>query len=277
MKNINNSWLIGMMAAVVFMACQKEVTPAAPEDAQISFYNASDKLWMETRELTGPKVFVLMDSQDTSYTWFSDATSKYPCFSDQNPFQFPQLSVYNSRQPVPWQLYMRVKPGKHTLLLTDTSHRSLVSSEVMTTPGQPVTVFYADKDGVVSTWTVQDHLQWADNKVRLRMMNFCPDGDPVFFTVNGEVPAAFAKDTKYGDIQDFQSFAVKEKDTLRIRFYHPGDTVNAIIGTNVITQVGHSYSIMLRGYANAHSYTDPITGKTVEVGATLKVAACKNY
>ncbi|MBC9911748.1 DUF4397 domain-containing protein [Chitinophaga varians] len=278
MKTINKStWLAAVMGCMIVAACSKEVTVPDTADAQISFYNASEKLVGEAKLLIGGnRVFVLVDSKDTNYVPV-DAISKHPFFADENPYQYPHPLSYNNKQLVQWQVYMRMAPGKHTLLLTDSSRRTLINSEVTTAYGLPVTVFYADKDGVFSTWAVPDHLQWEDNKVRLRMMNFCPDGAPVFFTINGNVPTEFAAETKYGDIQDFKSFAAKPLDTMRIKFYHTADKENPVASATLYTEAGHSYTVLLRGYENAHTYVDPVTGQNVGMPATLKAVACKNY
>lgn len=278
MKTINQSIrLVAIAGCMIVAACNKEVTAPDIKDAQISFYNASEKLRGEAQaQLAGNRIFVLVDSKDTNYVAV-DAISKHPFFTEENPYQYPHPLSYNNNQLVQWQLYMRMSPGKHALLLTDTSHRTLINSEVTTANGQPVTVFYADKDGVFSTWAVPDHLQWEDNKVRLRMMNFCPDGTPIFFTINGSVPTEFAPDTKYGDIQDFKSFAAKPLDTMRIKFYSTTDKENPVAATTLYMEAGHSYTVLLRGYANAHTYTDPVTKQQISMAATLKAVACKNY
>ncbi|NML41073.1 DUF4397 domain-containing protein [Chitinophaga sp. G-6-1-13] len=278
MKTINKStWLTAIVGCMIVAACSKEVTVPEMEDGKISFYNASEKLRDETKSpIGGNRIFVLVDSKDTNYVPV-DAIYKHPFFSEENPYQYPQPLSYNNKQLVQWQVYMRMAAGKHTLLLTDSSHRTLINSEVTTANGQPVTVFYADKDGVFSTWAVPDHLQWEDNKVRLRMMNFCPDGAPVFFTINGSVPTEYAAETKYGDIQDFKSFAAKPLDTMRIKFYQATDKENPVAATTLYMEAGHSYTVLLRGYANAHTYIDPVTKQQVSMPATLKATAIKNY
>ena len=66
-------------------------------------------------------------------------------------------------------------------------------------------------------------------------------------------------------------------DTLTIRFYQTSDSNTVVTSTSIFNaSPGHAYNLLLRGYRNYQSYTDPFTGKLLNVNADLKAVVTQN-
>ena len=262
--SINKISLLTAIACIALGACKKIVTPVTAPDSELAFFNVSQYLIGETPQ-SGGVCYVLLDSPAAAYPSFS--------FGD---YQSTENEI-NSTQP--WVVYMHVHSGAHTLALTDTgAHHELVRQEITTTSQYPTTVFYADSLGVFGSWVTRDTLVSLPGQIRIRILDLSPDAGSLFFTVNTQAPPAGAPPVlRYGSVTSFLNYpGITGDSALLLSFYNPGDTVDLITAAQLQASPGHSYTVLIEGYENAQSMTDPFTGNTDQYPPDLKASVYQN-
>jgi len=265
----------GLLTAILILAaCRKNANEWSQPDSQIGFFNASEYLQNQMLNTHG-RSYILIDTKDTTHS--GSTASVTPFFGNgENLFQFPNFFYY-SLQPLPWISYMRMHPGTHTITLTDTGGvHPLITTGVTTAPGNPVTVYFADSLGYFRSWALTDAVKEMPGMVMLRALHLSPDAGNVFFTIGGQAVTGFPASMQYGQITSFVARPNPVADTLQIRFYKAGDSVNVLTSASLSVLPGHAYNLVLRGYLNNRSFKDPITGKYLNFYPDLKVMLTQN-
>ncbi|MHA4806904.1 hypothetical protein ACX0G9_02290 [Flavitalea flava] len=276
------------IGGVFLPACHKTGNITDIPDSPISFYNASEYLRSHLEDPTGTGYYaafgyILIDTPDTVTRPDGSALS-IAAFNNysQNTYQFPNLGFYyegySSNQKQTWISYMRILSGLHTVVLTDTGGlRPLAYNRIATTQGSPMTIYYADSLGVFRSWPLLDAPVVADNTIGIRVLDLSPDAGNLFFTIGGKLATGFPDSLQYGRISDFVPWPNPVSDTLTIRFYQTSDSNTVVTSTSIFNaSPGHAYNLLLRGYMNYQSYTDPFTGKLLNVNADLKAVVTQN-
>lgn len=252
------------ITCIAMSACKKIVTPVTTPDSELAFFNVSQYLIGETPQ-TGGVCYVLLDSPAATYPSFS--------FGD---YQSTDIEI-NSTQP--WVIYMHVYSGTHTLALTDTgAHHELVRQKITTSSQYPTTVFYADSLGVFGSWVTRDTLVSLPGQVRVRILDLSPDAGSLFLTVNSQAPPPGSPTIlRYGSVTSFVNYpGITGDSTLLLSFYNPGDTTDLITATELLASPGHSYTVLIEGYENTQSMTDPFTGNFDQYPPDLKASVYQN-
>lgn len=253
------------IACITMSACKKIVAPVTAPDSELAFFNVSQYLIGETPQ-SGGICYVLLDSPAAAYPSFSFGAYQ----STDNEL--------NSTQP--WVIYMHLRPGTHTLALTDTgAHHELVRQGITTNAQYPTTVFYADSLGVFGSWVTKDTLISLPGQVRVRLLDLSPDAGSLFFTVNTQAPPPGSPSVlRYGSVTSFVNYPnITGDSTLLLSFYNPGDSATLITAAQFQASPGHSYTILINGYENAQYLTDPYTGNFDQYPPDLKAQVYQNY
>ncbi|MBN9379755.1 MAG: DUF4397 domain-containing protein [Chitinophagaceae bacterium] len=269
-------YLVACCGAMVLLAgaCQKKVMVTSTPDSQISFYNVSEYIQIQTLNTSGQS-FLFIDAKDTTHSGVTVPVSNTPSFGS-GEYQFPNYFYY-TRQTLPWISYMRVHPGEHSITLTDTGgHHPLITSAVTTVPGSPVSVYYADSLGHFRSWVLTDTVTESAGAVRLRVIDLSPDVGNVFFTIGGQPAAGFPDHQQYGQISPFVAWPNPVADTLQIRFYNTRDSVDVVASGSLSVTPGHAYNVVLTGYTNSQAFPDPVTGRYLNFNPDLKVLLTQN-
>lgn len=273
---------------IIGISCQRTVTTPYQPDAQVSFIGVSAQ--MQSALSGGKGVYpIFIDLPDTSLQSipFSDNSLPYSFtnvyqnvgyFNKDNNYQFPTTS-YNASQQASWIRYMRLTPGSHVFSLLDTAHNVRHRDTVDMAQNMPISVYYGDSLGYFRSWVLKDTLVSDAEKIRLRFLDASPDAGNVFVKVNDRpTPAGFPDSLKYGMVSSFTDYNNPVSDTLRIYFYHVGDSTNILARSFLQAEPGRSYTLTLAGYVNSNiGYTDSVSGTHLTGSIGLHVIVNKNY
>lgn len=265
-------------------SCRKTGNLTDNSDAQISYYNASEYLQSELASNRG-YCYILMDTPDTTSRSDGSALS-IPYFNGEMYLnQFPN-SYFYSRYNQPWISYMRISTGLHTIVLTDTGGtHALVYNRVNAVHNVPLSVYYADSLGHFRSWVVRDSTTIPDSSIAIRVLDLSPDAGNVFFTINGQYvggvineqsAGGFPDSLQFGKISGFIPWHNPVADTLVVRFYQTTDSTDVLTSGYLSATPGHSYNILLRGYLNPPTFSDPFSGKQLQYKVDLRTTITQN-
>lgn len=250
---------------MLLLACSRK-DDLSPVDTKVGFYNASEFVRLQLQNNYRPG-YLFIDTKDTVGI---ATTPRFQTGTFVN--QFPNIFYYQNH-PQPWLDYMHLFAGTHQLLLMDTSgHRVLVKDSLVARHDQQTTIYFADSLGKFRTWKVSDEANIATDAIGLRLIHLSPDFGKMYFTVNGQKVTGFPASVDYGDVTAFIPRPVKGPDTLKIRIYHPETPEQSVLSATLLTTPGSAYNIVLKGYENAQSFNDPVTGDFLSFDGSLRVA-----
>jgi hypothetical protein len=268
---------------MVLTSCNKKVSPneaaLAPSPGKIAYVNVSEDLLQQLTYAQPARYWshVLVDNGDTSYGVNGrPLNSTFAFFNAEYPTQYP-TDRFNITQDQPWLRYSSIDAGKHQFILTDTGHHAVIKSTFEVTANEPITLFFADSLGSYHAFPVKDAIQPAAGKTGLRFIDLSPDAGKVFFTINNETATGFPDTFQFGKISSFVTYNRSARDTMRLRFYQAGDSSTVLARSTLYTEPGHGYTILLTGYLQYASYSNPVTGQYMGISPNLRVMLYKNY
>jgi hypothetical protein len=246
-------------------------------DAQIAFFNASEYVQSQLASAPYEAADILMDQPDTTFEGHVANTLQNPLFSNgAGLYQFPSTNT-NGASVQSWQEYLRTTPGLHTITLTDTgAHHPLVTNQVQTAPGLPVTLYYSDSICHFRTFVCRDAVNETPDAAQLRVFDLSPDAGNVFFKIDSLPATGFADTLQYGTITHFTPWKIPAATTLQIYFYAVGNTTNVLATAPLSVLPGHAYNIIFTGYASFESGPDPFTGRWINFFSDLRIILTQN-
>ncbi|NLR80396.1 DUF4397 domain-containing protein [Chitinophaga eiseniae] len=265
-----------IMAAGSFAACNKPVTlPDITPKGQVNFYFAATAFLGGIKAGGNDGYLVLIDSRDTTYKPESDIFHSIYPFLHRVDLTPPAYPAGNST----WIKYMEISTGKHAIYLLDTSRTILDSAQLELAPAAPTMVFFGERHGIYQHIIANDAFTPADGKIGIRIVNLSPFNGSVYLAMNKVIPAALPVNTTYLDHTGFIPIDCTGPQTLSIKVYQPADSVQFLAHTSLDVVPGHAYTLVLNGYTDSddRSYTDPRTGKTVNITTDFSISALKNF
>lgn len=180
----------------------------------------------------------------------------------------------NSLNEIPWTEFDHYTPGTYTanmrLITADTAMVNQFAFPVTVEQDQQHTYLLSDSLGTFHVTTMK-HAAGSAGKVRLRLVQLCPDADSVNMRIGSNLLTSM-QNLPYRSVSDYIDYPLTTDSTLKLRLFNAGDTLNVIARADLAAQPGQSYMVICWKYRQAHQYTDK-EGNTVNIvpGALLEV------
>ncbi|WP_143307499.1 DUF4397 domain-containing protein [Chitinophaga vietnamensis] len=258
-------YILLILSLLALAACSKADYTTDAAHSETSFYNASHTLdsWLPQSSNAGQQVTISLTSgnvkasQPRFWTGADGARQDYP--------------AVNWLFPAPWIVFEHYTPGTYKAqawLSADAG--PLFDFTLNMEQGKRTTLFLSDSLGSFRSTAVTHESVSVTNKVRLRMVQLCPDADSVNLRIGANVTSL--RNLPYGSVSTYAEWPAATDTLLKLRLFNARDTMNVIGRYDLNASPGQSYLLVLWNYRNAHQYKDS-KGNTVNIlaGATLDV------
>lgn len=249
------------------ISCRQEVEYTQPEDAGISFFNAS----VAFREVmtSGNKYIFLDNNTDTLNT----VPPRFGEYSYQLQFPDPTASqgVVAPGAEIPVS-YMRLAAGAHAIRVNDPDKNEVAKLDVQLTKGSRHVVYVTDSLGadksIHFTGLAVPEGEPVAAGIRIRVVHLSPDVKDLNVYQLGPEDVRLFPDNRpvnmgYRQVSNYflPDVTKKVRDKLLLRFYEGTDTANVVLTTIIPTDhIPAAYEIIINGYKTGPAYRYPVTG-----------------
>jgi hypothetical protein len=157
---------------------------------------------------------------------------------------------------VPWTVFDHYAPGIYSanVYLNSLDSASQFNFQVAVQKDQQRTYFLSDSLGAFSVTTVVPGQGGAAGRIRLRLVQLCPDADSVNMRIGNNLVNGL-QNMNYRS-SAFIDYPLNGDSTLKLRLFNAGDTVNVIGRNDLPAQSGQAYMLVFRNYRKGHQYTE---------------------
>ena len=255
--------ILFLAAILLFAGCSKTTYDASKPYGGLSFYNASYMLDAYLPTAYGRQVWLPL-TPGTKQPAALNGTVIPGFFSGISGagWDYPAVNTTNN---FPWMVFDYFTPGTYAagLHLASTDSASLFNFPVSVQLNKQQTCFIADSLGIYSATTVVHEPANTTDKIRLRLLQFCPDADSVNLRIGNNLVNG-VQNMGYRSVSAYIDYPLATDSTLKLRIFNAGDTLNVMARTDLQAQPGQSYTLILRHYRKSHQYKDA-EGKTVNI------------
>lgn len=257
-------YILSIIAALLLGACSKTEYGQGDAHGGLSFYNASYTLDAFLGGANNAKVLLPLTPGSKQPAPLTSGTT--PVFSNcsncGNRYEFPAINTANA---VPWMVFDYYTPGTYTagVHLNNIDSATQLSFPVTIAQDQHYTYALSDSLGTYHVTAVTHAAEAPAGKVRLRLLQLCPDADSVNLRIGNNLLAGM-QNLAYQDVSGAVDYPLAADSTLKLRIFNAGDTLTTIARADLAATPGQSYLLILRNYRQPHQYTNK-DGNTVNI------------
>jgi hypothetical protein len=257
-------FILSVITVLMLAACNKAKYETGMAYGGLSFYNASFALdaFLPATAGSQKKIWLPLTMEGKPSSALTGRGM--PFFSQDISGARMDYPAVNMNNQVPWTVFDHYAPGTYSgnVHLNSLDSTSQFNFPVVVEKDQQRAYLLSDSLGAFSVTTVVPDQGVAAGRIRLRLVQLCPDADSVNMRIGNNLVKGL-QNMNYRS-SAFIDYPLKGDSTLKLRLFNAGDTVNVIGRNDLPAQSGQSYMLVFRNYRKGHQYTDK-NGKQVNI------------